>query len=405
MVLLAKRIRQVSASPTLAIDAKAKQLKSAGIDVINFGVGEPDFDTPDYIKEAGIEAIRQGYTKYTPAAGSAELKEAVCDKLRRENGLDYSPKEVIINCGAKHSIYNIFQVLLNPGDEVIIPAPYWVTYPEAVKLAGGKPVILKTAEKNGFKLTAATLRRHIKPKTRLLVLNSPSNPTGAVYSEAELRSIMEVAVAKKIFVLSDEIYEHLVYDGVKHISPAAVLPAARKWTLVVNGVSKAFAMTGWRIGYTAGPAEIIAAMSNLQSHSTSNPASISMKAAYAALTQPAVSLPAMVKAFAERRNFVVEKLNTMPGITCRQPEGAFYVFPNIAGVLGKVYRGKTITTCMQLADYLLDAARVALVPGDGFGAEDYLRISYATSLENLRLGLERMAAALAEGVAPKGKRS
>jgi aspartate aminotransferase len=404
MVVLAKRIRQVSASPTLAIDAKAKQLKSAGVDIVNFGVGEPDFDTPDYIKDAGIEAIRRGFTKYTPAAGSPELKEAVCDKLRRENGLEYSSKEVIINCGAKHSIYNIFQVMLNPGDEVLIPAPYWVTYPEAVKLAGAKPVILKTTEKTGFKLTAATLRRRIKPKTRLLVLNSPSNPTGAVYSESELRSLMEVAVAKKIFVLSDEIYEHLLYDGAKHVSPAAVLPEAKKWTLVVNGVSKSFSMTGWRIGYTAGPAEVISAMSNLQSHSTSNPASMCMKAAYAALTQPASALPGMVQAFAERRSFVVEKLNAMPGVTCRKPEGAFYVFPNMAGVLGKVYRGQSISTVAQLADYLLDAARVALVPGDGFGAEDYLRISYATSMENLRAGLERMAAALAEGTVPRGKR-
>jgi aspartate aminotransferase len=403
-MLLAKRIQKVSASPTLAIDAKAKQLKSTGVDVINFGAGEPDFDTPDYIKEAAIEAIRKGYTKYTPASGSPELKEAVCDKLRKENGLEYATKEVIINCGAKHSIYNIFQVLINPGDEVIIPSPYWVSYPEAVKLAGGKPVILKTAEKAGFKLSASTLRRRINPKTKILVLNSPSNPTGAVYSESELRDIMEVAVAKKIFVLSDEIYEYLVYDGIKHVSPAAVIPEAKKWTLLVNGVSKSYAMTGWRIGYTAGPAEIISAISNLQSHSTSNPTSIAMKAAYAALTQPQQMLPQMVKAFEERRNYMVEKLNAMPGVTCRKPEGAFYVFPNVEGALGKVYRGKTISTCMQLADYLLDVAQVAVVPGDGFGIENYLRISYATSMENIQKGLERMAAALAEGVVPKGKK-
>ncbi len=401
---LAKRMKTVSASPTLAIDAKAKQLKSSGVDVINFGAGEPDFDTPDYIKEAGIEAIRKGYTKYTPAAGSPELKEAVCDKLRKENGLEYTPKEVIINCGAKHSIYNILQVLINPGDEVLIPSPYWVSYPETVKLAGGKPIILKTTEKSGFKISAATLRRRIKPKTKMLILNSPSNPTGAVYSESELRDIMEVAIAKKIFVLSDEIYEYLVYDGVKHVSPAVVLPKAKEWTLLVNGVSKSYAMTGWRIGYTAGPAELISAISNLQSHSTSNPTSISMKAAYVALTQPPQMLPQMLNAFEERRAFVVERLNAISGVTCRKPEGAFYVFPNIEGALGKSYRGKIITTSMQMADFLLDVARVALVPGDGFGIENYLRISYATSMENLRIGLDRMATALAEGVAPKGKK-
>jgi aspartate aminotransferase len=394
---LARRIRAVAPSPTLTIDAKAKQMKSSGVDVINFGAGEPDFDTPDYIKEAAIAAIRSGYTKYTPASGSAELKEAVCEKLRRENGLDYAPKEVIINCGAKHSIYNLFQVLINPGDEVLIPAPYWVTYPEAVKLAGGKPVFLKTTERNGFKLQASTLRRRITPKTKLLVVNSPSNPTGAVYSESELKDLVEVAVSKKLFILSDEIYEHLVYDGVKHISPAAVLPEAKALTFVINGVSKSFAMTGWRIGYTAGPAEAISAMGTLQSHSTSNPTSIAMKAAVAALTQPASALPAMVAAFAERRTFVVERLNGIPGVTCPKPEGAFYVFPNVSGCLGKTYRGQLISTTMQLTEYLLETAHVAAVPGSAFGAEEYLRLSYATSLTNLKTGLERMAQALAEG--------
>lgn len=401
---LARRIRQVSPSPTLAIDAKAKQLQSAGVDIVNFGAGEPDFDTPDYIKDFAIKAIRDGYTKYTPASGSVELKEAVCQKLRQDNGLDYTPKEIVINCGAKHSIYNILQVLINPGDEVLIPAPFWVTYPEAVKLAGGKPVIVKTSERAGFKLTATVLRRRITPKTKLLVLNSPGNPTGTVYSQDELRELIEVAVAKKIFVLSDEIYEYLVYDGVKHVSPAKVLPRAKDWVLVVNGVSKSFSMTGWRIGYTAGPEPIVAAIGNLQSHSTSNPASISMKAALAALTQPAAALPEMQKAFAERRNFVVERLNAIPGISCRKPEGAFYVFPNVYGLLGKVYRGKTISTSLQLAEFLLEAGRVALVPGEGFGAEDYLRISYATSLDNLRKGLDRMAEVLAEGVEEKARK-
>jgi aspartate aminotransferase len=394
---LARRIRAVAPSPTLAIDAKAKQMKSAGMDVVNFGAGEPDFDTPDYIKEAAIQAIRSGYTKYTPASGSIELKEAVCEKLRRENHLDYAPKEVIINCGAKHSIYNLFQVLINPGDEVLVPVPYWVTYPEAVRLAGGKPVFLKTSERSGFKLQASTLRRRITPKTKVLVLNSPNNPTVAVYSEAELRDLVEVAVSKKLLILSDEIYEYLVYDGVKHVSPAGVLPEAKPYVFVVNGVSKSFAMTGWRIGYTAGPAEVIAAMGTLQSHSTSNPTSIAMKAALAALTQPAQAFPAMHAAFTERRKFVVERLNAIPGVVCQQPEGAFYAFPNVHGCLGKVYRGQQISTSHQLTEYLLDAAHIAAVPGSAFGAEDNLRLSYATSLESIKTGLERMAQALAEG--------
>jgi len=395
---IARRMTKICASPTLAIDAKAKQMKASGIDIINFGAGEPDFDTPDYIKDVAIEAIRKGYTKYTPAAGSPELKEAVCEKLRRENGLDYSPKEVIINCGAKHSIYNAFQVLINPGDEVLIPTPYWVTYPEGVKLAGGRPVYMKTNEKTGFKITAASLRRAIKPKTKLLVLNSPSNPTGAVYSEGELREIMQVAVSKKLMVLSDEIYEHLVYDGTKHVSAAAVLPEAKKWTVVVNGVSKSFAMTGWRIGCTAGPEQVISAMATLQSHSTSNPTSIAMKAAWAALTKPATAMATMHAAFDERRKYVVERLNAIPGVACLMPLGAFYAFPNITGLLGKKYQGHVISSSSQLAEYLLESARVALVDGAGFGAEPYMRISYATSMDNLRTGLDRIAAALAEGV-------
>ncbi len=393
---IARKLRKVSPSPTLAIDSKAKQLKASGIDIINFGAGEPDFDTPDYIKQAAITAIQAGYTKYTPASGSPELKEAVCEKLRRENGLDYTMKEIVISCGAKHSIYNIFQVLLNPGDEVLIPAPYWVTYPEAVKLAGGKPVIMKTTEKTGFKITAAALRRKINPKTRVLILNSPSNPTGAVYTEEDLRDIMKVAVAKKIHVLSDEIYEHLVYDGFRHVSPARVIPEAKAWTIVVNGVSKTFSMTGWRIGYTAGPEELVAGIGKLQSHSTSNPTSIAMKAAVAALTQPASALPEMKTAFRERRDFMLSKLGSLPGVSCLKPRGAFYVFPNVSGLLGKKYGDRTVTTSLQLAEYLLERARIAVVPGGGFGADEFIRISYATSMDNIKQGLARMAEALSK---------
>lgn len=393
---IARRMLRISPSPTLAIDAKAKQMKASGMDIINFGAGEPDFDTPDYIKQAAIAAIQAGYTKYTPASGSPELKEAVCEKLRRENGLDYSLKEVIINCGAKHSIFSVFQIMINPGDEVLIPAPYWVTYPEAVKLAGGKPVFIKTTEKTGFKVPASVLRRRITAKTKMVVINSPSNPTGAVYTQDELRELMKVAMAKKVFVLSDEIYEHLVYDGAKHVSPAALLPGAKDWTILVNGVSKSFSMTGWRIGYTAGPEPIISAMGNLQSHSTSNPTSIAMKAAVAALTKPAADLPKMQAAFKERRDFVVDQLNGIKGIICLKPQGAFYVFPNVSALLGKRFGGKLMTTSQQLAEYLLEKARVALVPGDGFGADDYLRISYATSMENLKQGMLRIADALSE---------
>jgi aspartate aminotransferase len=392
--MLARRIRVVSPSPTLAIDAKAKQLKSSGIDVINFGAGEPDFDTPDYIKDAAIDAIRSGYTKYTPASGSPELKEAVCEKLRKENGLDYEPKEIVINCGAKHSIYNILQVLINPGEEVLIPSPYWVTYPEAVKLASGKPSIIRTTERSGFKITSSQFRKSIKPKTKMLIINSPSNPTGAVYTAEELQELVKIAIARKIYILSDEIYEYLLYDGVKHVSPASLHREAKKYVLVVNGVSKSFAMTGWRIGYTAGPAEIIAAIGNLQSHSTSNPTSIAMKAATAALLKPALDLPKMQNAFTERRKFVVDQLNAIPGITCRHPEGAFYVFPNISGLFGKKLGSTVVHSSMELAEFLLEKARVAVVPGDGFGADDYIRISYATSLDALGNGLHRMAAAL-----------
>ncbi|MEW6515793.1 MAG: pyridoxal phosphate-dependent aminotransferase [candidate division FCPU426 bacterium] len=393
---IARRMQRISPSPTLAIDAKAKQMKASGIDIINFGAGEPDFDTPEYIKQAAIAAIQAGYTKYTPASGSPELKEAVCEKFRRENGLDYSMKEVIINCGAKHSIYNVFQVLINPGDEVLIPAPYWVTYPEAVKLAGGKPVFIKTTEKTGFKVPASVLRRKITAKTKMVVINSPSNPTGGVYTPEELKELMKVAMGKKIYVLSDEIYEHLVYDGAKHVSPAAVLPEAKAWTVVINGVSKSFSMTGWRIGYTAGPEAVISAMGNLQSHSTSNPTSIAMKAAVAALTKPAQELPKMQAAFKERRDFIVSRLNAIGGVTCLKPQGAFYVFPNIGALLGQRLGGTLMSTGQQIAEYLLEKARVAVVPGDGFGADEYLRISYATSMENLKQGMARIEAALAE---------
>jgi aspartate aminotransferase len=393
---IAQRMKKIADSPTLAMDARAKQMIASGAEVINFGVGEPDFDTPEYIRQAGIQAIQKGITRYAPASGTLELKQAVCAKLKSENGLEYQPNEVIINCGAKHSIYNAIQCLIDPGDEVIVPAPYWVTYPEAVKTAMGKPVVVKTMERHGFKLTPEQLRRAITPKTKMLILNSPSNPTGAVYTAEDFAPLMELAIRKKIVVLSDEIYEYLIYGASRHVSPAGLHPKAKDWTIVINGVSKSYAMTGWRIGYAAGPAPLIQAMGVLQSHSTSNPASMAMKAALAALVEPKKELAGMVAAFTERKAYVVRRLNAMPGVSCLDPQGAFYVFPNVSKLFNKKWDNQKITNSTDLANRILDQAKVALVPGKAFGAEGFLRISYATSMEQLALGMDRLASALRE---------
>ena len=391
---LSKRVQTIQPSPTLAIDAKAKKLKSQGIDVISFGTGEPDFDTPQNIKDFAIDAINKGFTKYCPVAGTVELKNAIINKFKKENNLDYTADEIIVSCGAKHSLYNIFQAIFNEGDEVIIPAPYWVSYPDMALLAGAKPVIIKTEDKNSFKINPNTISNVVTNKTKALILNSPSNPTGSTYTREELEKIAKVCIDNKLLIISDEIYEKLVYDNFKFYSIAEISPEVKAQTLVVNGVSKAFAMTGWRIGYTAGPKEIISAMTKIQSQSTSNPTSISLKAATEALNGPQDSIELMRIEFEKRRNYIVERLNKMGEIECLNPSGAFYVFPNVSKLLGKKYNGKIINTDMELADYLLDQAKVAVVPGTAFGASGYIRLSYATSMENIQKGLDRIESAL-----------
>ena len=387
---ISKRVNLISSSPTLAITARAKQMKQEGIDVIGFGAGEPDFDTPAHIKEAAKKAIDSGFTKYTPASGMKELKEAICRKFENDNNLDYSPEEIIVSCGAKHSIFNAILTLCNEDDEVILPSPYWVSYPEMIKVAGAKPVILKTTQENNFKITAQQLQETITPKTKLLILNSPSNPTGMVYTKDELSSISNTLTEKGIFCISDEIYEKIIYDSQAHISIASLAPEIKKLTIVVNGVSKSYSMTGWRIGYAAGPKEIIQAMSNLQSHSTSNPTSISQKAALAALEGPQEPLCNMVAEFVKRRDYIVERLNSIKEISCLKPRGAFYVFPEVSQIIGRIFKGEIIKDSVFLAEILLDEANVAAVPGSVFGADEYLRLSYATSMENISKGLERI---------------
>ncbi|MFA7074680.1 MAG: pyridoxal phosphate-dependent aminotransferase [Endomicrobiaceae bacterium] len=393
-MLLSKRVQAIQPSPTLAIDAKAKKLKAQGIDVISFGTGEPDFDTPQNIKDYAIDAINKGFTKYCPVAGTADLKNAIINKFKAENNLQYAQDEIIVSCGAKHSLYNVFQALFNDGDEVIIPAPYWVSYPDMAMLAGAKPVIIKTDDKNSFKITPDAISGVITEKTKALILNSPSNPTGGTYTREELAEIAKVCIEHKILIISDEIYEKLVYDNFKFCSIAEAAPEIKPQTLVINGVSKAFAMTGWRIGYTAGPKEIISAMTKIQSQSTSNPTSISLKAATEALNGPKESLELMRLEFEKRRNYIVERLNKIEGISCLLPSGAFYAFPNISKLLVKEYNDNLINTDIELADYLLDRAKVAVVPGTAFGAPGYIRFSYATSMKNIQEGIDRIEKAL-----------
>lgn len=387
---ISKRVNLISSSPTLAITARAKQMKQEGIDVIGFGAGEPDFDTPAHIKEAAKKAIDSGFTKYTPASGMKELKEAICRKFENDNNLDYSPEEIIVSCGAKHSIFNAILTLCHEDDEVILPSPYWVSYPEMIKVAGAKPVILKATQENNFKITPQQLQEAITSKTKLLILNSPSNPTGMVYTKDELSSISNTLTEKGIFCISDEIYEKIIYDGQAHISIASLGSQIKRLTIVVNGVSKSYSMTGWRIGYAAGPKEIIQAMSNLQSHSTSNPTSISQKAALAALEGPQEPLCNMVAEFVKRRDYMVERLNSIKEISCLKPRGAFYVFPEVSQIIGRIFKGEIIKDSVFLAEILLDEANVAAVPGSVFGADEYLRLSYATSMKNISKGLERI---------------
>jgi aspartate aminotransferase len=394
-VKLAARVAKIKPSETLAITAKANALKAEGRDVIGFGAGEPDFDTPANIKTAAIRAIEAGFTKYTPVSGTDELKDAIIGKLKRDNALDYKRSQVAVSCGAKHTLYNLAQALFETGDEVIIPAPYWVSYPDIVVLAGGQPVIVDTLEKDGFKMKPEQLKAAITPRTRAVVINSPSNPTGAAYSPEELKALAAVLLDSEILVISDDIYEKIIYANYPFANIATVEPKLKDRTIVVNGVSKAYAMTGWRIGYAAGPEQIIAAISKIQSQNTSNPASISQKASVEALNGDQGVVAAMVLEFRKRRDVIVQLLNEINGIKCMLPEGAFYVFPNVAEIYGRSFRGKKITNSTELIDYLLDEANVATVPGAAFGSDSHIRLSYATSLKNIEEGLKRIKNAVA----------
>ncbi len=393
---LSLRARSTNPSATLAIAATAKRMKAEGIDVVDFGLGEPDFDTPAHVKEAAIRAIREGFTKYTPASGIEELKEAITAKLKRDNGLSYSPEEVIVSCGSKHSLFNIAEVLLEPGDEVIIPSPYWVTYTEQVRLVEGRPMIAKTLEEDGFHLSRSAIESAMTPRTKAILLNSPSNPTGAMIPEDRLEAIAALAVERDLLLISDEAYESLTYDGHVHISIASLGEAVKRRTIVVNTVSKAYAMTGWRIGYAAGPTDIIKAMGNIQSQVTSNPTSIAQKAAVAALLGPQETVRAMRDEFDARRRYLVGRLNAIAGVRCTTPEGAFYLFPNVSGFYGRRAQGGPIRNSAEMAVYLLQQAHVAVVPGVEFGSDAHVRLSYAAPMESLIKGAERLEQALGD---------
>ena len=393
-MIISERARRIAPSPTLAVNAKAKQMQSEGIDVVNFGAGEPDFDTPQHIKDAAIRSLQSGFTKYTPTSGTLDLRKAICEKLRRDNGLDYAPANVIVSLGAKHSIYNAVLATVEPGDEVIIPAPYWVSYPEIVGLADGKPVYVQTDESTGFTASIDQLRAAVTPKTRMLILNSPSNPTGGVYDRRQITQIAKLAVEKGFYVLSDEIYEKIIYDGREHVSIASLGPEIKKLTITVNGFSKAYSMTGWRLGYIAAEKEIVSAMEAIQSHSASNMVSFTQPAAVAALEGPQGVVDEMVAEFDRRRRYVVERLNSIDSITCAMPGGAFYVFPKVSALYGRSCEGKKIGGSAAFETFALDVARVAIVAGLGFGADNYVRLSYATSMENIEKGLDWLESAV-----------
>ncbi len=389
-MILSTRIKKINPSPTLGITAKAKKMQSEGINVISFGAGEPDFDTPENIKEAAKIAIDKGFTKYTPTSGIPELKKLICEKFKKDNNLDYTPDEILVSCGAKHSIFNAIMALIEDGDEVILPSPYWVSYPEMINFAGGKTVVIPTSEKTNFKITIQQLKDAITKKTKLFILNSPSNPTGMVYTEEELSSIAEILIENNIYCISDEIYEKIIYDDKKHVSIASFNEKIKQLTITINGVSKSYSMTGWRIGYAAGPKEVIQAMANLQDHSTSNPTSIAQYAAVEALKSSQKEVEHMVTEFCKRRNYIVDRVNSIRYLTTIKPDGAFYCWVNISKLIGKNFNGKTIDSSMTLTELLLTEAKVAVVPGSVFGNDNYIRLSYATSIENIIEGLNRI---------------
>lgn len=393
---LSERLSAIQPSATLAVTAKAKALRAEGIDVIGFGAGEPDFDTPEPIKAAAAAALQSGFTKYTPSSGILELREAICGKLLEDNGLKYEPSQVIVSCGAKHSLFNIFQALLDPGDEVLIPSPFWVSYPEMVRLAGGRPVLVPSEEKDCFRLRSAAVRPLVTDRTRVLIVNSPSNPTGCGLEREELASLAGLAEEKDLLLVSDEIYEELTYDGFRHVSIASLGDSIKERTVVVNGFSKTYSMTGWRLGYAAGPGEIVNGMKTVQDHSTSNPTSFAQKGALEALRGSGEEIRKRVLEFAERRKLIGSLLRKIPGVTFCDPQGAFYVFPNFGAYIGRSFGGKTISNSTGLATYLLDHGRVATIPGGAFGSDSHLRLSFALSREKIEEGMGRIASALAE---------
>ena len=387
---LADRLRGIAPSATLGITAYANEMRASGIDVINLAAGEPDFESPSQSKHDAIQAIEEGYTRYTATSGIIPLKTAIAEKLLRENHLEYANDEIITSCGAKHALFNLMQVLLNPGDEVLIPSPYWLTYPDLVRLSDGIPVFIPTNEQSGFKTTATQLTEFVTPRTKALVINSPSNPTGAVYDQATLEAIAELAIRHNLLVISDEIYEHFLYSGRTHCSIASLGPEIKARTIVINGVSKTFAMTGWRIGYAAGPKPLVSAMGTLQSQSTSNPSSIAQRAAIGALREGQDFYAPMVKEFTERRHIMHTQLTIIPGVGCLEPEGAFYSFANVSALIGTGSGDHVMTSAPHIATYLLHEAHVAIVPGDPFGTPSHIRISYATNRDNITTGLERI---------------
>lgn len=391
---LARRALAVGESVTLAVTERAAKLRAQGVDILSFAAGEPDFDTPEHIKNAAIEALAKGHTRYTPSSGIAPLRAAVAEKLRNDNGLDYDPTQVLVSCGAKHSIYNALHAILDPEDEAVIAAPYWTSYPEMVKTTGARPVVVQTSEAAGFKITPAALEAALTRRTKVFIHCSPNNPTGAVYTRAEQEALAAVAVERGLYVISDEVYEKLVYGGATHVSIASLGREIADLTIVVNSCSKTYAMTGWRIGYAAGPTDVIDGAARIQSQATSNPNSIAQYAALAALKGDHSFLAGWVGEYRKRRDAVVSRLREIEGITVTEPEGAFYAFPRVSGLYGKPLGSRTCRSSVDFAEFLLDEARVAVVPGAGFGSDDHIRISYATSMEKIVKGMYRMNAAI-----------
>ena len=395
MLSLSQRSEKVAPSSTLAITAKINSMQAEGIDIVKFAAGEPDFDTPEYIKDAAVKSLRNGFTKYTPVAGITELREAIVEKFKSDNDLVFSPSQIIVSCGAKHSIYNILQAICDPGDEVVFAAPYWVSYPEMVKLADATPVIVETTADENFCMKPEQIESVLSDRTKAVIISSPGNPTGTVYDTSTLAHIGELALKHQFYVISDEIYEALLYDNLKHQSIASLDEAVQEITFVVNGVSKAYSMTGWRIGYTAGPEKAIQAMSRIQSHSTSNPTSIAQIGALTALTESKEAVEEMRQAFEERRNIICQRCDEIEGVTYAKPQGAFYIFPDVSAHYGRNINGKTIDGSLDMAAYLLDIARVGVIPGSASGADNHLRLSFATSLAEINSGMDRIKEALA----------